>query len=53
MATIPAQRYDIKDLKLAEDGKRMIQWAAQEMPVLEQIRADRGVGSDRGRIGGG
>src|SRR5256714_5305649 len=38
MATIPAQRYDIKDLKLAEDGKRMIEWAAQEMPVLEQIR---------------
>src|SRR2546423_6164636 len=38
MATIPAQRHDIKDLKLAEDGKRMIEWAAQEMPVLEQIR---------------
>src|SRR5437899_6667702 len=38
MATIPAQRHDIKDPKLAEDGKRMIEWAAQEMPVLEQIR---------------
>src|SRR5438552_21858 len=38
MATIPAQRHDIKDLKLAEDGQRMIEWAAQEMPVLEQIR---------------
>src|ERR671936_1544230 len=38
MATIPAQRYDIKDLKLAPDGRRMIEWAAQEMPVLQQIR---------------
>src|SRR6195256_2566494 len=38
MATIPAQRYDVKDLKRAEDGRRMIEGAAQEMPVLEQIR---------------
>src|SRR3982074_747897 len=38
MATIPAQRYDIKNLKLADDGRRMIEWAAQEMPVLQQIR---------------
>src|ERR1700736_5808098 len=38
MATIPAQRYDVKDLKLAGDGQRLIEWAAQEMPVLQQIR---------------
>src|SRR4030081_33602 len=38
MATIPAQRHDIKDIKLADDGQRMIEWAAQEMPVLQQIR---------------
>src|ERR1700687_4664924 len=38
MATIPAQRHDIKDVKLAEDGRRMIEWAAQEMPVLQTIR---------------
>jgi adenosylhomocysteinase len=38
MATIPAQRYDIKDAKLAPEGGRMIEWAAQEMPVLQQIR---------------
>src|ERR671936_907534 len=38
MATIPAQRYDVKDLKLADDGQRKIEWAAQEMPVLQQIR---------------
>ena len=38
MATIPAQRYDIKDPRLAADGRRMVEWAAQEMPVLAQIR---------------
>ena len=38
MATIPAQRYDVKDLKLADEGQRKIEWAAQEMPVLQQIR---------------
>ena len=38
MATVPAQRYDIKDPKLAPDGRRMVEWAAQEMPVLRQIR---------------
>ena len=38
MATVPAQRYDIKDLTLAADGRRLIEWAAQEMPVLRQIR---------------
>src|ERR1700737_5512402 len=38
MATIPAQRHDIKDGKPAEDGRRMIEWAAQEMPVLQTIR---------------
>jgi adenosylhomocysteinase len=38
MPTIPAQRYDVKDPKLAAEGARMIDWAAQEMPVLRQIR---------------
>src|SRR5207247_7135448 len=38
MATMPAQRCEVKDLKLADDGRRMIEWAAQEMPVLQQIR---------------
>jgi adenosylhomocysteinase len=38
MATIPAQRYDVKDLKLADDGRNKIEWAAQEMPVLGSIR---------------
>lgn len=30
--------YDIKDLDLAPAGRRRIQWAAREMPVLKAIR---------------
>jgi len=30
--------YDVKDLKLAEGGRRKIEWAAREMPVLSLIR---------------
>jgi adenosylhomocysteinase len=33
-----AERYDIKDLSLADDGRRRIAWAAREMPVLDLIR---------------
>jgi adenosylhomocysteinase len=29
---------DVKDLRLAEEGIRRIEWAAREMPVLAQIR---------------
>ncbi|MEM6447114.1 MAG: adenosylhomocysteinase [Cyanobacteria bacterium J06642_2] len=32
-------RHDVKDLSLADRGKKRIEWAAREMPVLEQIRA--------------
>ena len=31
-------KYDVKDLKLAKEGKLRVEWAAEEMPVLEQIR---------------
>jgi adenosylhomocysteinase len=31
--------YDIRDLKLAKDGKLRIEWAKQSMPVLERIKA--------------
>jgi len=31
-------KYDIKDIKLAEDGRRRIEWANQSMPVLNRIR---------------
>jgi adenosylhomocysteinase len=30
--------YDVKDLGLAEGGRRRIEWAEREMPVLRQIR---------------
>lgn len=30
--------YDVKDLKLAEGGRRKIEWSAREMPVLRSIR---------------
>ena len=30
--------YDIKDVKLAAEGKRQIEWAARDMPVLLSIR---------------
>ena len=32
------ESYDIKDLQLAEGGRRRIEWAAREMPVLALIR---------------
>ncbi|MER3445685.1 MAG: adenosylhomocysteinase [Candidatus Dadabacteria bacterium] len=31
-------KYDIKDLGLAKGGKLRVEWAAQEMPVLGQIK---------------
>lgn len=33
-----ANAYDVKDLSLADQGRQRIEWAAQEMPVLRQIR---------------
>jgi len=34
-----SQTHDVKDMRLAEGGRRRIEWAEQEMPVLRQIRA--------------
>lgn len=33
-----SERYEIRDAGLAEGGRRKIEWAEQEMPVLRQIR---------------
>jgi adenosylhomocysteinase len=33
-----SENYDIRDLSLAEGGRRRIAWANQEMPVLSEIR---------------
>jgi adenosylhomocysteinase len=30
--------HDVRDLRLAEEGLRRIEWAAREMPVIRQIR---------------
>jgi adenosylhomocysteinase len=32
------QKYDVKDLALAPQGKQRIEWAGREMPVLRHIR---------------
>jgi len=32
------ENYDIKDTRLAEGGRRRIEWAEREMPVLRLIR---------------
>ncbi len=34
----PRVDYDVKDLALAEEGNRRIEWAAREMPVIRLIR---------------
>ena len=38
MITETLVKHDVKDLGLAAEGKRRIEWAAQEMPVLRLIR---------------
>jgi len=35
---MPTKHYDVKDLKLAAAGKKRIDWADQNMPVLRKIR---------------
>lgn len=34
----PAKKFDVADLKLADEGRRRILWAEQQMPVLRQVR---------------
>jgi adenosylhomocysteinase len=38
MSTSPAIEYDVKDITLSSEGKRRIEWAEREMPVLRLIR---------------
>jgi adenosylhomocysteinase len=33
-----AKNYDVKDFKLAQNGRKRIRWAAQDMPVLQRVR---------------
>lgn len=34
------KKYDIKDIKLASEGKRRMEWAERNMPVLRSIREE-------------
>lgn len=38
VGTTPTRNFDIKDPSLAAAGRRRIEWAARDMPVLGQIR---------------
>src|SRR5438105_7806239 len=38
--TAPTIASDVKNLDLAEQGKKRIEWANQSMPVLQSIRKD-------------
>ena len=38
MATAEQLKGDVKDISLVEAGKRKIEWAQQQMPVLQIIR---------------
>jgi adenosylhomocysteinase len=38
LATAELKKGDVKDVGLADAGKRKIEWAGQQMPVLESIR---------------
>ncbi len=38
MSATPVVEYDVRDITLASDGKRRIEWAEREMPVLRLIR---------------
>jgi adenosylhomocysteinase len=33
-----AKNYDVKSIKLAQDGRKRILWAGQDMPVLQRVR---------------
>ena len=37
--SIATAKYDVKDLALADEGKRRTEWSERSMPVLRQIRA--------------
>src|SRR6266403_222029 len=39
-STAPTVACDVKNLDLAEQGKKRIEWANQSMPVLQSIRKD-------------
>ena len=38
-AASPAVTHDVKDLALADEGRRRTEWAERSMQVLRQVRA--------------
>ena len=36
--TVDSMDYDVKDIGLAAEGKRRIEWAERDMPVLQKVR---------------
>ena len=32
------KKYDVKDLRLADGGRKRIRWAGQDMPVLKRVK---------------
>ena len=44
-------KYDIKDLTLADEGRRRTEWAERSMPVLRQIRDRQSHADAAGRRG--
>jgi len=41
LAIAELKKGDVKDIGLADAGKRKIEWAGQQMPVLESIASAR------------
>ncbi len=35
---MPSKRYDVKDFRLAQNGRKRIVWAGQDMPVLRRVK---------------
>src|SRR5207237_3579566 len=38
VVTMAGKKHDVKDLHLADGGRKRILWAGQDMPVLERVK---------------
>ena len=36
------KKYDVKDMRLADGGRKRILWAGQDMPVLRRVKEQIG-----------
>ena len=53
MSTVSAGEFEVRDINLAEAGKRRIEWAEREMPVLRLIREKFGAEKPLEGLSGG